>query len=127
MFEADGPTITLPAYIDLSSYQYYPVIATGQYVTVASAVTDHPIGILLNKPSAKEGAASICIGGRCKAKIGGTTALGTLLGVDTDGMLIPVTADTKRFCAVALDIGADGDIIDVLVVPYSQLSSAVGA
>ena len=120
---SEGNTVfSLNAGEDLSAKQFFALeIATDGDVELADATTDAPVGILLNKPSAGE-AAEIIHSGVSKAKVGGTVAAGDFLGPDTDGMLIAVTADTKTYCARALQAGVDGDVIDVIVVPCGYIA-----
>ena len=120
----DAMTISLKAAADLSAKQYHAVKITAAHtVNVVTAATDKGF-ILLNKPAAANEAAMLCIGGRSKVKIGGTVSAGDLLGPDTDAMLIAVTADESQIIAIALEAGVDGDIIDAIVFPISQIATA---
>lgn len=113
---------TFEAGEDLSAKQFFGVkMATDKAIDLCDAATDFPLGILLNKPSTGE-AAEILLNGVGKAKVGGTVQPGDLLGPDTDGMLIKVTADTKTYCAMALADGEDGDIVDVRVLPVGHIA-----
>jgi hypothetical protein len=105
----------LKAGADLSAKQYYCVMleADGD-ANVATAQTAF-LGILLNKPTsglACEIGGPGYIGG---AYAGGTFAPGDKLMVDTgDGMLV-IATDDKVVVATALQTGADGSIVDVIV------------
>jgi len=125
MPEQDKQIITLKAAGDLSASQYEAMkMSAPLTVTVCSATTDSCIGILQNDPNAANEAAELGIGGRLKAKVGATVADGDRLGPAADGALDPVTADQLDWCAIALDDGADGDIIDVLFYGSHERSTA---
>lgn len=115
-----GCTFTIPADTDLSTKQFFCVNVNGDGEAVlSSATTDQPIGVLQNMPSAAGMAAEILHSGIGKIKIGGTVDEGDLLGPDTDGMAITVTANNKTYIAKALQAGVDGDIIEAIIMPVS--------
>lgn len=125
--------VSVPALIagvDLSAHQYHVVTYTGtgrnlQVVSNANDTTEHPAGILQNDPAVSGHAADVAFSGTCKAELGGTVAIGDWLGYNNDGELIEDaanaamdgTANDFYHIAVALEAGADGDIIDVMVFP----------
>ncbi len=85
---------TLKAAADLSGKQYHIVkLASATTVNVCSAITDVPIGILLNKPESGE-VAEICIAGISKIIADGTIAAGNLLGTSADGQADAIAAGT---------------------------------
>ena len=83
---------TLKAAADLSAKQYHIVkLASATTVNVCSAITDVPIGVLLNKPESGE-VAEICIMGVSKIVADGTIAAGNLLGTSADGQADAIAA-----------------------------------
>ena len=98
---------TLKAAADLSAKQYHIVkLASATPVNVCSAITDVPIGVLLNKPESGE-VAEICIMGVSKIIADGTIAAGNLLGTSADGQADAIAAgsDTTVY-TVGQAIGA---------------------
>ena len=57
----------------------------------------------------------IAYGGRCKVKLGGTVASGDKLTSNASGVWIATTTDTDHYGAVAAEVGASGDLIEVFV------------
>jgi len=117
-------TYSFKAAGDLSGNQYEAMIMSApKTVTVATGTTNTVVGILQNAPDAAGEAAHVALIGVCKAKVGATTTDGAYLGPAADGALDPVTADGAEYCAIALDDGADGDIIEVLLVGAQTISA----
>lgn len=85
--------------------------------TVITAITQRPIGILQNAPAIKGGQlaeAEVTVSGVSKVQIGGTVAVGDLLGVNASGEAITIvagTATTQYAVGTALTAGVSGDII----------------
>lgn len=120
----DSLRTTFKAAGDLSASQYEAMIMSApDTVTVASGTTQTVVGILANKPSAAGQAAEVVLLGRTKAKVGATTTDGAYLGPAADGALDPVTADGAEYFAIALQDGADGDIIEVLLIGANTISA----
>ncbi len=120
-------TISLHSTADLSSKQYHAVIYSGEYGIAAvsdangAGAAKIPVGILQNDPASDGEAAEVCIMGRCRARVGGSVSAGNVLGMNDTGELIAApyeaaigTADLHCF-AIALEDGADNEIIDVIV------------
>lgn len=117
-------TRTFHATADLSSKQYHAVRLSDEYAV--SAISDAnapqiPIGILQNDPDADGQPAEVVTMGFCRAECGGTISANDMLGMNNDGELISAayeaaigTADLHVF-AIALEDGADGEIIEVFV------------
>lgn len=117
-------TLTMPASGDLSSYQFQPVVlTTAGSVALSAATTDFVLGVMQNKPAAAGEAAEIAVPGMVtKCKYGTTVDENDLLGPDGSGAAIPVTADKKRYFAIALSPGVSGDYGTVLLVSPATLS-----
>jgi len=95
---------------DLSSSQFLFLEWDGSDATVANAITDVPVGVLQNKPTADRAAEVVMLGGT-KLVAGGAITAGDLIGVDTSGR------------AVALTVGTD----TTAYILGRALSSATGA
>lgn len=115
---------SLPANVDLSSYQFACVrvlAATnttgtgvgGAAVDLVSASGDDIIGFLQNKPVLGE-AASIMSEGITKANAGETIAIGDQLMSLPSGKVGKATTG-KYIIAVALESAADNDVFTVLI------------
>jgi hypothetical protein len=111
-------TVTMDS--DLSEKTYYAVnldTTDEENVNLAAAATAFPFPLVdgVDGSSAKA-VGAIALSGRCKVIAGGVVAPGDKLTSDGDGKWITTTTDNDHFGAVALEIGAAGDIIEVLVV-----------
>ena len=85
---------TLKAASALSSNQFELVkLASATTVSVCAAITDVPIGVLVNTPTSGQ-AAEIVIFGVSKIKADGTIAAGNLLGTSADGQADAIAAGT---------------------------------
>ena len=89
-YDGSAIVITQTATADLSASQYELVMcdtANDSSVVVCAAVTDTPLGVLLNKPGAGEAATVLCAG-VTKVATGAAVANGALLGVDATGRVV---------------------------------------
>lgn len=123
-----GLSFTKPAKRDLSSYQYHAVtVDTDGYVDYCdTSAGTIPAGILQNKPSAANAEAEVVYMGRSKALANGTTDFDemALLGSGNDYHLLAVSGDDALYFAYALEPATeDGDIIDVIVVGPTYIST----
>jgi hypothetical protein len=111
--------ISLEAGADLSAKQYYfmKLDSAGKAV-VCAGVTDKPIGVLLNNPTAGQ-AAEIVVVGLTKVSSDAALAIGDQIGTSADGQAAPYVAgtDTTKYIvgAVLETSGAAGVINSVLV------------
>ena len=115
-------TISLPAAADLSALQftevYMPPGAGDGLAATATATTDKPLGILLNKPAAAGRAAEVAIEGSvCKMVAGGTVDEGDeiMWGTGSKGIVLSGTAVWT--IGTALTPAASGEIFEILVSP----------
>ena len=77
---------TFTAGADLSAKQFFFVKQSGTTVVLCSAVTDFPLGILLNNPVSGEQAEVGVVGNfKLSTGAGGALAVGNLVGTDTAG------------------------------------------
>lgn len=85
-WEVPGRTITLPASVNLSTYQFCFVTADANgNAALPAGSTVSVMGVLQNKPSSNE-AATIMIDGVSKVKAaGGTVAAGDLIASNSSG------------------------------------------
>jgi hypothetical protein len=110
---------TLEAAADLSANQYYfvKVDATGK-AALCAAVTDIPIGVLQNKPTAGQ-AATVAYAGTSKILAGVALAPADLIGTDAAGKAAPYVAGTDTTAYVAgtalATASAAGEIISALI------------
>jgi len=95
----EGPQIAIPglkASADLSAKQYYFVKISGvDTVTVCSAATDDPIGVLQNAP-ASGAAANVCSIGITKISSDAAVTAGNYIGTSGDGQCDPKTYGTDK-------------------------------
>lgn len=95
MMKATG----LKAGADLSSKQHYFVKMTADNtVGVCAAVTDIPIGVLLNAPTSGE-SAEVCIAGVCKVSGDEDLDVADLIGTSSDGQaqVVAVGSETTVY------------------------------
>ncbi len=96
----EGPMIKIPgltASADLSAKQYFFVKLSGeQTVTVCSASTDTPIGVLQNAPGSASAAEVVCFG---ITKVIGSADLnfGDKIGTGSGGHAVAKTAGTVGY------------------------------
>ena len=103
---------------DLSSYQFMYVCLNSSGLVIAG-VTDQKcgLGILLNKPSAQYAACEIAGPGSIVGAVSGAaTAIGDKLQLEVaDAGKLIVAGDDTVVCALALEVGADGVVTEVLI------------
>ena len=111
---------TFEAAADLSSYQYCFVIANGtgsannKKVTYGTA-DSLALGILQNAPDASGKAAEVAITGTCKLKVSAEVAFGAKLSSGSTGQGETTSGTASFYRAIALEYGAAGQIIEVLL------------
>jgi len=120
--ERSGYSKTFLAAADLSSYQYYWVkVSAANTVDVCSALTDKPIGILQNEPSAAGQPAEVMIFGVSKASADASVTVASVIGTSADGQCVSVTeaenatAYACGTCLVAAGSGNAGQLAEVFV------------
>ena len=102
---------------DLSAKQFYFVkLSAANTVDVCSAVTDKPIGVLQNTPTAGQ-SAEVVLFGISKVSADGNAVAGNSLGASADGQAAVYTfTDTTKFvCGQAIDAGAAGNTITAFI------------
>lgn len=120
-WEVDGVVklVTFTASADLSAKQYYFVKISGlNTVTVCSAVTDVPIGVLQNTPTSGQ-AAEVCIIGISKVNSDAGLSRGNLIGTAADGQAaayVPGTDTTKYLCGQVLFASANAGELATAVI-----------
>ena len=118
-----GHRTSLPAAADLST--------TGQFVMVSVDANGRGtpggagatiIGIGQNKPGAADRGYGIQTDGVSKLIIGGTVNEGDRLRATATGTGTATTTDTDEYGAIALEAGASGAVIRVLVTPGGRFA-----
>lgn len=118
----EGPQMKLVGYTasaDLSAKQFYFVKISGaRTVTVCSAVTDIPIGVLQNAPASGQ-AAEVCVIGHTKVSSDGTLTRGTPIGTSSDGQAVTYAAgtDTTKYLVGhgLVSTTTAGDIVEAYI------------
>lgn len=116
-------SISLKAAADLSTKQHYFVeLSAAQTVNVCNATTDKAVGVLNNKPTAADKAAEVDILGTTKVVAGAAIAAGALVAPTAAGKAQTAVA-TQYARGMALEAaGADGDIIEILLLPMTVMA-----
>lgn len=114
--ESSQTCVTFPAGSDLSSAQYKLVTlnSSGQ-LALTAAITDKPIGILQNKPSAQGAAGTVCVFGISKFISQGATDEGEILGAGTTDGALDQVASTVYPVGVCVKAAGDGETGSVMV------------
>ena len=113
----DNKGLVLPfeAGADLSAKQYYAVyLDSSAQIQLVDAVTRPAIGILQNKPDAAGKEARVCVGGTSKVILGGTLAIGALVGPAATGKAV-ADASTNYTIGMLTTGGADTELGTVLI------------
>lgn len=113
-------TVTIDSNLSSKTYHFVSFDATDRnVVNLQENATEMPL-ILLDdgdgSSTAKRG--SIALAGITQLKIGGSVTAGDSLTATTGGVGIATTTDGDRAGAIALEGGASGDIIEVLIAPH---------
>lgn len=108
---------------DLSAAQYLAMKSSGtaNTVTTTTAITDVGIGLLQNDPAAAGRAASVAVAGVAKGMLGATVAAGARVAPMANGRL-QTTVATQFPLGMALVGGANGDIVDILLVSQTVMA-----
>lgn len=99
---------------DLSTFQHRFVSISGEKLAGVSQATNDPVGILQNKPTSGR-ACQIRRMGLSKLDLLGTVVAGNKIKPTTDGQGVATTTDEDKYGAYALEGGATGQTITVLV------------
>jgi hypothetical protein len=110
------PGFTAPA--AYGSYQNYIVRlgTTAGTIYLASASTQHPIGVLVNDP-ASGGVAEVATLGVCSVMSENSVAIGDYVASSTTGRAKTTTDGADGTLGIAMDTGSAGELIRVLVIP----------
>ena len=112
-----------PASADLSAHQYKIVVFDGSAELALAATAGTGGFILLDKPNAQGVQGTILLMGKGKVIAGGTVTAGAFLTNEvTTGHAVALTDGagvSEVIVCIALEDGADGDLIKVLVAPSS--------
>ena len=114
--------ITRKAEKDLSTKQYYFVElgeAAGQ-IDVCDNAGDLVLGVLQNKPNAANKLCAIRVMGTTKVICGDTVTEMARVGTSADGKCVVKSTAADLVAGIALEAGAAGDIIEILLTPAAQ-------
>jgi len=101
---------------DLSAKQYrFVKMSANNTVAICTAITDVPVGVLQNKPTAGQ-AAVVCISGISKLESGATLAAGAICGTATDAQAQAAVA-TQYPVALVLEGSAADEILTAMISP----------
>lgn len=110
-----------PASGDLSAHQYKIVVFDGSGELALAATAGTGGYVLLDKPDAQGKYGTILLAGKGKVIAGATVAKGDYLTNEvTTGHAVPLTAaagTNETVVGIALEDGADGQLIKILVAP----------
>lgn len=101
---------TFIAGADLTGKVGYAVKANDNKVILADTKGEQCLGIIMNDNIADKAVGVALIGEVCKVKLGGAVAMGDLLAATANGTL-DVAGDSEADVAMALENGAEGDLI----------------
>lgn len=90
--------------------------ADENHVVVGAANTDNCIGILQTATTDAEDDAEVAVHGGAKALLGESVVMGDMLVSHTDGTLVKANASGDKLVAMAMEDGASGDLISVVIV-----------
>ena len=118
-YESPGIDLgTFTASSDLSTKQYYFVkLSSATQVTVCTAVTDKPIGVLQNDPTSGN-SAIVRVLGMSKISADATLAAGNVIGTSADGQAQPITLGTEttvHVCGQAVEAGSAGETLTAFI------------
>lgn len=113
-------TLTRKCDSDLSLKESYAVnldVSNEGNVDLAANASKFPFPLLEGEDGSEgEVAVTVVVGGFAKAKCGASVIPGDKLTADSAGKWIPCSSNGEHYGAIALEIGATNDIIQVLVV-----------
>lgn len=116
----------LTAAADLSAKQFHFVkLATATTVNVCTAITDVPVGVLLNTPTSGQ-AAEVCIFGITKVVADGNLAAGNIIGTSSDSQADAITRGSDTTVTVmgqAIEAGSAGQTVTMFLNPSNCLAA----
>jgi hypothetical protein len=98
-------------------YSYVKVDASNaNQIVLASAATDHIIGVVMNAPAANDNAVVRLrnASGTYPVVAGGTITRGDWVTSDANGNAITTTTSGNEICGVAKSSASSGDIVEVI-------------
>jgi len=116
----------LTAAADLSAKQFHFVkLASATTVNVCTAITDVPVGVLLNTPTSGQ-AAEVCIFGITKVVADGNLAAGNIIGTSSDSQADAITRGSDTTVTVmgqAIEAGSAGQTVTMFLNPSNCLAA----
>lgn len=110
-------TLRVPS--DYSDYQYHLMQSTTAGYLLLAGDNTLNIGILQDDPDTAGMAGTISVlGSTSKVVLGDTVTVAQELESDASGHAVPQNGTNSNVCAIALEAGVSGDVIEVLQVNY---------
>lgn len=106
-----------PAAADLSAKQYFAVKIDSSGNAAVAGAGERACGVLQNDPDAAGKAATIAFAGVSKVQCGGDITIGNPVAVDSNGKAVAETTGDVWTIGIALETGASGKIISILLQP----------
>ncbi len=121
-WENQTKTLSFPAALDLSTFQFYPVtLTTAGRITTIGATTTKPIGILQDTPDAAGVMGSVCVEGVSKCvTYNGTLAPMDAIGVNASSIGAVTTTDNQWLVGTYVPGADDGSVTDAginIIIP----------
>jgi hypothetical protein len=116
--EQNLTNISLTTNSDLSAKQYFAVSVTNAGNATLATAAKNCIGFLQNAPTSGQ-TATVAVSGKTKAAITDTISIGAQLEIASGGTLVNLASGVA--VATALEAGATGNIISVLMLPNNGL------
>jgi hypothetical protein len=115
--------------LDISFVSTNDLSTTGQYllakadstegaIVLATAATDHILGVVQNKPKATE-AARVRVLGTSKVVAGGTVTFGDWVTANGSSQAITTTSDHNNVIGLALASAVVNDIFEIMLVHFT--------
>jgi hypothetical protein len=118
-----GFCISVPTGQSFTSLQYTPVVINTSADAVQATAAKNIVGIIQNTPdNSTDSVANVAIIGKTRAVLGGTVTVGEQLQVGSGGTGL-VAFSSGVAVALALEAGASGDTVTVLLLPNNGLYS----
>lgn len=122
LLRRESAIIPMTPAADHSALRGYFVEVSSGKASVCNAITDIPLGVILEgAPTTGQDTIAVCGGGagvvavKCAASAG-TINIGTYLCLSTDGTVIAEPATDRVRVARALEAGANGALIDAVLI-----------
>ena len=122
-YDLNNYNVSLLAAADLSGAQYKCVSLDSSGRIIQSTATSLTIGVLQTKPTNGQ-FGSVAFMGVSKMALGGTVTAGARMHSNASGLGVAATTAGNAVIGIALEGGASGDVIPVLLgrMPFATLA-----